>query len=186
MENSFVRSFIDATSKLLVSLDQDLVSRFRSGAVQPSLIDSVAIEVYGARMPLSQLASISSSGALCLLVQPWDAGNFQSIRKTLEKENVASQIVEDGNNIRVLFSPMSEEERHSIVKSLQQFVEERKVVVRNFRREANDKIKEAKKESVLTEDEARRLEAEVQKKTDEVMVLIEEKSNKRREAVLSV
>lgn len=186
MEEDFVRSFSDSASKLLSSLEHDLVSKFRSGAVQPSLVDTVQIDVYGSRMPLNQVASVSVQGALCLVVQPWDAGNSQLIRKTLEKANVASQIVEDGDNIRILFPPMSEDERQSIVKGLQQFVEERKVIVRNFRREANDKVKEAKKNSVLTEDEARRYELDIQKRTDSVMSTIEEMSNKRRQAILSV
>lgn len=152
--------------KTLTALDRDL-KRVRTGRASAALLDGIRVDYYGAPTPLNQVASISVPEARLLLIQPWDTQVVGSIEKAILKSDLGLTPMNDGKLIRISIPPLSEERRKELVKVVKKMAEDSKVAVRNIRRDANEMLKDLKKEKEISEDEQFRAQDEVQKVTDE-------------------
>lgn len=158
----------------------------RAGRANPSLLDSVFVDYYGASTPLNQLATISAPEARLLVITPFDKTAVGDIEKAIQKADLGLSPSNDGNVIRIGIPALTEERRKELVKVVGKFSEEAKVQIRNIRRDANDQLKKAEKDGELTEDELRAAQDEVQKETDKYIKEIDALAKAKEEEILEV
>lgn len=147
------------------SLKGDL-SGLRTGRANTALLDPVTCEVYGAMMPITQVATVSAPEPRMLSVQVWDKGNVIAVEKGIAHANLGLNPMTDGQTIRLPLPDLTEERRKDLAKLAGEYGEKAKVAIRNVRRDANDALKEDEKKKEISEDDRKRLEEEVQKLTD--------------------
>jgi ribosome recycling factor len=185
MNHEIVQRAEDRMKKSLESLKADLQT-IRTGKATPALLDSVRVEAYDSVMPLSQVASITAPQPRLLVVQPWDKKLMSAIVRAIQKADLGVNPAEDGELIRLPIPALTEERRHDLVKRAKKTGEETRVTIRGIRREANDELKKAEKDHAVSEDEAERLRAEVQKVTDKHGVLVDEILARKEKEILEV
>jgi ribosome recycling factor len=151
--------------KSLVALRRELAN-IRTGRANPTVIEHLAVNYYGAPTPLQQLANISAPDPRQLLVQPYDRSAVGSIEKAIRSSDFGFNPTNDGSTIRIVIPQLTEERRRDFVKLVHKRVEEAKVAVRNVRRDANDALKKQRRERELSEDEEKRAQEQLQKLTD--------------------
>jgi ribosome recycling factor len=167
-------------SKALDALRRDLTS-VRTGRANPAILDRVMVEYYGTSSPINQVASISVPESRMLVIQPWDKGSIPAIEKAIMKSDLGVTPSNDGQIIRIALPQLTEERRKQMVKIVHQQTEDAKVSIRNVRRDAITHIKELMNEKMISENDERRGEHQVdeltKKFTDEA-----EKIGKAKEA----
>ena len=164
------------TSTTLVNIEQKMqraaeglkteLASIRSGHASPSLIEHIKVEYAGVMTPLNQVAGVTAPEARLLVIQPWDKSIMHSIEKTILTSDLGLNPVSDGNVIRINVPPLSEERRQELVKVVRRRVEERRIAIRNLRREAMDELKEDEKNNDISQDEYKRSLNQLQKLTD--------------------
>lgn len=164
MPQAIKKNAEERMEKALAALKREL-STLRAGRATPALLDRVQAEYYGAMTPVNQLGSITTPDSRTLVIQPWDKTALSAIEKAILKSDVGLTPASDGNIIRLVVPPLTEERRADLVKMTKKFGEEAKVAIRNIRRDANDEIKK-KEKADISEDESRRHQDDVQKLTD--------------------
>lgn len=147
------------------SLKGDL-SGLRTGRANVSLLDPVVCEVYGAMMPLNQVATVSAPEPRMLSVQVWDKSNLIAVEKGIAKANLGLNPMIDGQTLRLPLPDLTEERRKELAKLAGQYAEQAKVAIRNVRRDGMEALKEDEKKKEISEDDRKRSEDEVQKLTD--------------------
>lgn len=152
--------------KAIAAYQRELAT-VRAGRANPSLLDKVTVEYYGAQTPLNQLSSINVPEARMLVVTPYDKSAIGDIEKAILKADLGITPTSDGNMIRIAIPALTEERRKELVKVVKKYAEDAKVAVRNVRRDANDDLKKLEKNGDITEDELRASTEDVQKLTDE-------------------
>ena len=150
------------------SLKSDLAG-LRTGRANVSLLDPVVVEVYGANMPLNQVATVSAPEPRMLSVQVWDKSNMTPVEKAIRSAGLGLNPISDGQNIRLPIPDMTEERRKELSKVAGQYAEKARVAIRNVRRDAMDDIKTDENKKEIGEDDKKRLETEVQKLTDKAI-----------------
>lgn len=158
----------------------------RTGKASPALLDTVRVDAYGGKMPLNQVATVSTPEPTLLVVQPYDKSIIGDIERGILTADLGLNPANDGNVIRVPIPPLNEERRQEYVRLLHKMAEEGRISVRHARREANDEIKEKIKEHELSEDEGHRQLDEVQSLTDEYITRIEGMLERKEKEVLQV
>jgi len=154
------------------SLNQEF-KKMRTGRASTSILESIKVECYGTQMRLNQIASLSIPESRLLLIQPWDQSIISNIEKSILKSGLGLTPMNDGKLIRISVPPLTEERRKELAKMAKKMAEESKIVIRNHRREANEMLKELKKESEISEDEMYHYQDKVQKITDEFIEKID-------------
>jgi ribosome recycling factor len=149
----------------LESLKHDL-NGLRTGRANTSLLDPIQVEVYGSNMPLNQVATVSAPEPRLLSVQVWDKANMTPVEKAIRNAGLGINPITDGQNIRLPIPDMTEERRKELVKLAHSYAEKAKIAVRNVRRDGNDALKTDEKKKIISEDDRKRSETEVQKMTD--------------------
>ncbi|MFC1940107.1 ribosome recycling factor [Chloroflexota bacterium] len=165
MSSHALHAFEEKMRKAVEGLKKELAS-VRTGRATPALIEHVKAEYAGVATPLNQIAGISAPEANLLIVQPWDKGSIRSIEKAIMASDLGLNPVSDGNVIRINIPPLSEERRQELIKVVRRRVEERRVSIRNIRREAMDELKELEKNKEVSQDEYKRASNQLQKLTD--------------------
>ena len=166
----------NANAKMKKSNDilrRDLGAR-RTGHATPALLEQVKVDYQGVPTPIKHIANISVPEARMLMIQPWDKSALGKIEKAIQKSNLSLNPANDGNAIRVIIPPLTDEQRKEMVKVLKKRCEEAKVVLRNIRRDTMEDIRKMQKNSEITQDEEKKALAQLQKSTD---VLIAEIDN---------
>ncbi|UFU01056.1 ribosome recycling factor [Radiobacillus kanasensis] len=158
----------------------------RAGRANPSLLDSVYVDYYGASTPLNQLATISTPEARLLVITPFDKSSISEIEKAIQKADLGLSPSSDGNIIRINIPALTEERRKELVKVVGKYAEEAKVQIRNIRRDSNDALKKAEKNGDLTEDELRGYQDDVQKQTDKHIDEIDELVKQKEKEMMEV
>jgi ribosome recycling factor len=158
----------------------------RTGKASAALLDTVRVDAYGAKTPLNQVASINTPEPRLILVQPWDKSLMNDIERAIRAADLGLNPSNDGNVIRVPIPPLSEERRKDMVRLLHRLAEEGRISVRHARQEANKEIKRLEGEHEISEDEARRQLAEVQRLTDEYVGKIDELMKAKETEILEV
>jgi ribosome recycling factor len=146
-------------------LKQELAT-IRTGHATPALIEHIKVEYAGVPTPLIQIAGISAPGARLLIIQPWDKGSIHNIEKAILKSDLGLTPNSDGSVIRLNIPPLTEERRGELRKLVRKRVEERRIVIRNLRREAMDNLKGLEKNKDMSQDELKRALDQLQKLTD--------------------
>ena len=173
----------DNMGKSITSLENEF-KRIRTGRASLSILDGIRVDYYGTPTLLNQMASLSVPESRLISIQPWDISVIKEIEKAILKSDLGLTPSNDGKIIRIAIPPLTEERRKELVKVINKMSEDHKVAVRNLRRDANDMIKELKKEGEISEDEAFKAQDQVQKITDERITLIDEINNKKEKEIL--
>ncbi len=147
------------------SLKGDL-GGLRTGRANTALLDPIQVEVYGSNMPLNQVATVSVPEPRLLSVSVWDKSNVTPVEKAIRNAGLGINPIVDGNNIRLPIPDMTEERRKELAKLASQYGEKAKIAVRNVRRDGMDGLKTDENKKLISEDERKRSETEVQKLTD--------------------
>lgn len=150
------------------------IASIRTGRASTALLDGIMVDYYGTPTPLKQIASISIPESRLILIQVWDKTAIQEIEKALNKSDIGINPVVDGQNIRLNLSPLTEERRKELAKHVKKISEDSKVTIRNIRRDANDKIKNAEKKHEISEDDLKRDQEKIQKTTDNFISKIDQ------------
>ncbi|ESZ88166.1 MAG: ribosome recycling factor [Blastomonas sp. CACIA14H2] len=150
------------------SLKGDL-SGLRTGRANTTLLDPVTVEVYGAHMPLTQIATVSAPEPRMLSVQVWDKSNVGPADKAIRSAGLGLNPIVDGQTLRLPIPDLTEERRKELAKLAGQYAEKARIAIRNVRRDGMDSLKTDEKKGVISEDERKRLETEVQKLTDDMI-----------------
>jgi len=151
---------------------ESLSKRFdsvRTGKASPALVEGIMVEYYGAMSRLKDISTISAPEPRLLKIQPWDAKAVDSIRKAISASSLGITPMTDGKSIRLPIPELSEERRAEMTKQVKKMAEEARVEIRNGRRDANEAVKAAKKNSEITEDEQKAATEEIQKLTDKMI-----------------
>jgi ribosome recycling factor len=138
----------------------------RTGRATSALVDQIMVEAYGTNTPLSQLASISVPEARLLLIQPWDRSIVGSVQKAIQKSDLGLNPMSDGEVLRLVIPPPTEERRKELVKVVHKRVEDAKIAVRNVRRDALEELRKLEKDKKVSKDESMRATEKLQKLTD--------------------
>jgi ribosome recycling factor len=151
----------------------------RTGRASAALFDKVRVDAYGEKMPINQVANISTPEARLIVIQPWDKALIGEIEKAVRSSELSLNPSNDGKVIRISIPPLTEDRRKELVKLAKSQAEQSRVAVRNIRRDGNDELKKFLKDKELTEDEEAKASEELQKVTDsyikEVDKVLEEK-----------
>jgi len=165
------------------ALKHDL-SGLRTGRASTALLDTIHVEVYGATMPLNQVATVSVPEPRMLTVQVWDRSNVQPVEKAIRSAGLGLNPVTDGQLIRLPIPDLTEDRRKELAKLVGQYAEQAKIAVRNVRRDGMDQLKQDEKKHQISEDEHKRLEQDVQKLTDEIIKEIDELAQSKEKEIL--
>lgn len=154
------------------SLKHDL-GGLRTGRAATSLLDPITVEVYGANMPLNQVATVTAPEPRLLAVQVWDKSNVQPVEKAIRAAGLGINPITDGQNIRLPIPDLTEERRKELAKLASQYAEKARIAVRNVRRDGMDALKADEKKGEISQDEQKRHEGDVQKLTDKTIADID-------------
>ena len=166
------------------ALRHDLAG-LRTGRASTALVDGIQVEVYGANMPLNQVATVSVPEPRLLTVQVWDKSNIQPVEKAIRSAGLGINPVTDGQLVRLPIPDLTEERRKELAKLVGQYAEKAKVAVRNVRRDGMDHLKQDEKKHDISEDERKRLEQDVQKMTDDTIKEIDELAQAKEKEILN-
>lgn len=171
--------------KAMEALQRELTA-VRTGRASPALVERVAVEQYGTEMPLNQLASIAAPEARMLTVTPWDKSAIGAIEKAIRRSELGLNPTNDGALIRISIPPLSEERRRAMVKIVHTKVEEGKVAVRNIRRDAMAQAKEFRDEKMISDDDERRAEHQIQELTNKFVAQADQIGKDKEREVMEV
>ena len=167
----------------LENLKHDLAG-LRTGRASTALLDPIQVEVYGANMPISQVATVSVPEPRLISVQVWDRSNISAVEKAIRNAGLGINPVTDGQLIRLPIPDLTEERRKELAKLAGQYAEKARIAVRNVRRDGMDALKLDEKKHEISEDERKRLETEVQKMTDATIADIDSASHAKEQEIL--
>jgi ribosome recycling factor len=184
-----INDVLDETKEKMnstLSVYEDDLSKMRSGRASTALVDRMMVEYYGQDTELHQLATISTPEAMQILIRPYDKGAVSAIERAIMTSDIGVNPNIDGDNIRLNMPPLTKERRRDLVKFLHGRMEEARVAIRNIRRSANSDLQEFEKEKMISEDDLKRGENEVQKLTDDFIKKIDDLGKDKEEDVMSV
>lgn len=167
------------------SLEDDLAG-VRTGRASPALIEKLSVEYYGSPVPLMQLASISVPEPRQLLIKPFDISSIKEIERAIQSSELGITPMNDGKVIRLNLPPLTEERRHDLTKYVNNRLEEARIAVRNVRRDSNKDLREFENEKLISEDDLKRGEDEIQKLTDKIIEEINEIGKKKEEEIMEI
>jgi ribosome recycling factor len=158
----------------------------RTGRASVHMLDQVKVDYYGTDTPISQVAQISTPEAQLILVSPWEMTMVAPIEKAIRTSNLGFNPMHDGKVIRVPIPPMNEERRKETVKHLAGVLEDHKTAIRNIRRDGNDQVKKAAKDKLISADDEKRANEEIQQLTDAEIKRVEELFKAKEKEIMTV
>ena len=183
--NEVKSSAVTRMDKTIETLKADFGS-LRAGRAHVSLLDGIMVEAYGSMTPIAQVGSISTPDARTLSVSVWDRGLTKAVEKAIMEADLGLNPSSDGQLIRIPVPPLSEERRKEVIKVAGEYAENAKVAIRNIRRDSMDGIKKLKKDNLISEDEEKRFENEIQKLTDDAIKKIDDILSQKEKDILQV
>ncbi|MDE3236236.1 MAG: ribosome recycling factor [Bacteroidota bacterium] len=174
----------DLMQKAISHLEGELV-KIRAGKANPSMLDGINVEYYGAPTPINQVANVSVLDARTISIQPWERNMLQAIERSIMQANIGITPQNDGNQIRLFMPPLTEERRKELFKKASGEGEHSKVAIRNIRRDSIEQIKKLQKDG-LSEDAAKDAEKSVQDITDKYIVLVDKHLAAKEKEMMSV
>jgi ribosome recycling factor len=147
-------------------------------------LDGIRVNYYGTPTPLNQMATLAVPESRLITIQPWDVSGIKEIEKAILKSDLGLTPSSDGKIVRIAIPPLTEERRKGLVRVINKVSEEHKVAVRNIRRDANEMLKDLKKEGDISEDEAFKAQDQVQKITDDHINLVDQITKEKEKEIL--
>ena len=184
-EKPVLSKYGDRMDKAVQALKEEFAS-LRTGRASANLLDQVHVDAYGSQIPLNQVGSISVPEPRSITVAVWDKGLIVSVEKAIRNAGLGLNPVVEGQNLRVPIPPLTEERRRDLAKLAGKYAEQQRIAVRNVRRDAMDDLKKAEKDNVITQDEHKRMETEVQKLTDEAVKRVDEALKTKEQEIMQV
>ncbi len=169
-----------------ISVLHDDLAGIRTGRASPALVERLQVEYYGTPTPLQQLASISVPEPRSLMIKPFDSSTLKSIEKTILSSDLGLTPNNDGKAIHLNLPPLTEERRRDLVKHMNHRLEESRIAVRNIRRDALSDMREFEKEKLISEDDLKRGEDDIQKLTDKFIEEIADQGKKKETEIMEV
>jgi ribosome recycling factor len=169
-----------------ISVLHDDLAGIRTGRASPALVERLQVEYYGTPTPLQQLASISVPEPRSLMIKPFDASTLKTIEKAIQTSDLGLNPNNDGKVIHLNLPPLTEERRRDLVKHMHHRLEESRIAIRNIRRDAHNDLREFEKEKLISEDELKRGEEDLQKLTDRFIEEVAEQGRKKEAEILEV
>lgn len=185
MINDVLSETKNKMSATLSVYEQDLKG-MRGNRASTALVDRLEVDYYGQTTELRQLATISTPEPMQILIRPYDKGAIKAIEKAIQNANIGVNPSSDSEGIRLNMPPLTKERRQELVKVLHKRMEDARVAIRNIRRASNEDLKEFEKEGLISEDEHKRGQEEVQKMTDDFIKRIEEMGKEKERDILEV
>jgi ribosome recycling factor len=181
-------ALLDAIEKMEKAVEhvQGQFTTIRTGRATPSIVEKLAVEYYGATVPLQQIAGFQVPEARLLVVQPHDRGAIAAIEKAIQSSNLGLNPSNDGVVIRLAFPALTEERRKDYVKVVKAMAEEGRIAVRNVRREVRKNLETAEKDHDISKDELERAEKELEKLTHDQIELIDKAFTRKEHELLEV
>ena len=172
--NSRMQKAVDGLAKELATI--------RAGRATPALLDNVVVEYLGSPVPLYQLATMSTPEANLIVIQPWDRTSVRHIEKAILAANIGLNPANDGNLIRLVIPPLSEERRIELVKLVSRKIEERRIAIRNIRRDGIEKLREMERSKEISQDDLKSNTKKIDQLTEACVDQVNELGeNKERE-----
>lgn len=171
--------------KALVSLVNEF-KKIRTGRAQVSMLDSIKVNYYGSITPLAQVASVSTPDAKSFLISPWETSILKEIEQAIIKSDIGMTPINDGKVIRLRVPDLTEERRKDLAKQTKKIAEDARVSVRMARRDANEEVKTLSKDKKVSEDEAKRLNDEIQKLTDDYIKKVDLATEEKEKSILTI
>jgi len=162
------------------------LSSLRTGRANASMLDLVKVDVYGQKMPINQLGTITTPESRSINIQVWDLNNVNLIDSAIKKSELGLNPQVDGQLIRLPIPNLSEERRNEIKKMIKTMGEKCKVSIRNIRREANDELKNLLKKKEITEDDEKKFEKNIQTFTDQHIKIVDEKVSSKEKEIMTI
>ena len=166
-------------------LDNELKG-LRTGRASANLLDPVVVDAYGSKLPLSQVATVSTPDARTIAVQVWDKGMVKAVEKAIVDCNLGLNPMADGQLIRLPIPPLNEERRKDLVKLAHKYGENTKISIRNIRRDGNEELKKLEKDNIIAKDEHHGLAEEIQKLTDDHISKIDTNVRQKEQEILTI
>ena len=185
MVNKILMDAEERMKKALEGSRREL-SGIRTGKASPALLDTVKVEAYGQVMSLKEVGQVSAPEPRLLLVQPWDKALIKAVSRGIQMADLGLSPTDDGSVVRVPIPALTEERRKDMVKLVAKLTEEGRVHVRQVRHDVNKDVKHKQDDDSLSEDDAKRLTADVQKLTDRYVALLDELLKKKTAEVMEV
>jgi ribosome recycling factor len=185
MSNEVIVQMTEKMTASVEALKRELV-KIRTGRASLSLLDDITVEAYGSKMPLNQVGTLTIPESRMIAIQPWDPQMLSIIEKAILSSDLGLTPSNDGKVIRLTIPQLTEDRRKDLVKQVKKISEEFRVAVRNVRREANDLLKNMKKNKEISEDDMFRLQDEAQKETDNFIKKIDEIAAGKEKEVMEV
>ena len=175
----------DKMTKTISVMTQEYAS-LRAGRTNPQALDRILVDYYGTPTPINQLGNLSTPEPRMLVISLWDSKMIPAVEKAIQKSDLGINPANDGKIIRLIFPELTEERRKELCKVVKKKAEESKVAVRSIRRDAIEQVKKQKKDSLITEDDQKKLEEKIQKLTDEKIKEIDTISAAKEKEIMSV
>ncbi|RZL05585.1 MAG: ribosome recycling factor [Pedobacter sp.] len=175
---------VSGMEKAILHCESEL-TKIRAGKASAGMLDGIMVDYYGNPTPLTQVGSINTPDARTLLIQPWEKALLIPIERAIQEANIGLNPQNDGTIIRLVVPPLTEERRKDLVKKVKEEAERGRITVRNIRKDANERIKKLKGESV-SDDEIKDGEAEVQKITDAYIIKVDKHAEVKEKDIMTV
>ena len=180
-----LKTYRDRMDKSVAALKEEYAG-LRTGRANAGLLDPVQVEAYGSTSPLNAVAAISVPEPRMISVSVWDKSMVVAVEKAIRAAGLGLNPIVDGQTLRIPVPPLTEERRKDLVKLAGKYAEQQKIAVRNVRRDANDDLKKAEKATEISQDEQKKMEAEVQKDTDAAIKRIDEAVKTKEAEIMQV
>ena len=184
-EKPVLSRYRDRMDKSVLALKEEF-SGLRTGRASAGLLDQVMVQAYGATVPISQVGAVSVPDPRSITVSIWDKGVVVSVEKAIRAAGLGLNPVVEGMTLRILVPPLTEERRRDLAKLAGKYAEQQKIAIRNVRRDAMDDLKKAQKDTVITEDELKRMGEEVQGFTDQAIKKVDETLKTKEQEIMQV
>lgn len=171
--------------KAINALIEEL-KKIRTGRAQVTMLDSIRVFYYGNPTPLNQVAAISCPDAKSFLIAPWEQSILKDIESAIVKSDIGMAPINDGKVIRLKVPDLTEERRKELVKQTKKVVEDAKVAVRMARRDSNDEVKKLLKDKAVSEDDAKKGEADIQKVTDDFIKKVDQIADEKEKSIMTI
>ena len=162
------------------------LATIRTGRASPALVEYIKVDYYGVPTPLSQIATISVPEARLIVIQPWDRNVLTNIQKAILQSDLGLNPNNDGNIIRLVVSPPTEERRRELAKIVRKRIEERRIAIRNLRREAIEELNSLEKSKAISQDERQRALEQLQKLTDSIMGEVDQIGREKEAEIMEI
>lgn len=183
--NEIKTETLEKMEKSLEALKIDFAG-LRAGRAHAGLLDGILVEAYGNMTPINQVGTVGVPDARTLSVSVWDKGLAKSVEKALRESDLGLNPMSDGQLIRIPIPPLSEERRKELVRIAGKYAEQCKVAIRNIRRDAMDGVKKLKKDALISEDEEKKYNNDIQKWTDDAIKKVDEQVANKEKDIMQV